>query len=81
MPVEQLNLSVRTLNCLRRGGIATVGVLASKEEKELMALRNFGQKSKNEIMERLSGMGLSLTSQVKAGEEEGEPTEPEEVVG
>ena len=65
MPVEQLNLSVRTMNCLRRGGIATVGELISKEEKELLALRNFGQKSKREIVERLSALGLSLTPRVE----------------
>ena len=81
MPVEQLNLSVRTLNCLRRGGIATVGVLVSKEEKELMMLRNFGLKSKNEIIDRLSTLGLSLVSSVDDGEEEGQSIEPEEVVG
>lgn len=62
MPVEQLNLSVRTMNCLRRGGIATVGELASKSEKDLMALRNFGQKSNREIKERLESLGLSLVS-------------------
>ncbi len=78
MPVEQMNLSVRTLNCLRRGGIATVGELANKEEKELMALRNFGQRSNREIKDRLEGMGLSLASQLQDGEEEGKSTEPEE---
>jgi len=77
MPVEQLNLSVRTLNCLRRDGIATVGELISKTEKELMALRNFGEKSKREIMERLEGLGLSLVSPVKVGEEETESDEQE----
>jgi len=62
IPVEQLNLSVRTLNCLRRGSIATVGELISKGEKELMDLRNFGRKSKQEIDERLEAMGLSLAT-------------------
>jgi len=71
MPVEQLNLSVRTMNCLRRGGIATVGELVSKEEKELMALRNFGQKSKQELLDRLAELGLSLASPAKEEEEEG----------
>ena len=70
MPVEQLNLSVRTMNCLRRGGIATVGELASKEEKELMGLRNFGQKSKQEIKDRLEELGLSLTSPAGEVDEE-----------
>jgi DNA-directed RNA polymerase subunit alpha len=72
MPVEQLNLSVRTMNCLRRGGIATVGELASKEEKDLMALRNFGQKSNREIKERLENLGLSLASTEPEDGEEGE---------
>ena len=60
MPVEQLNLSVRTLNCLRRGNINTVGEVVSKTEKELMSLRNFGLKSKQELEERLQSLGLSL---------------------
>jgi DNA-directed RNA polymerase subunit alpha len=60
MPVEQLNLSVRTLNCLRRGNINTVGEVVSKTEKELMSLRNFGLKSKQELEERLRSLGLSL---------------------
>jgi DNA-directed RNA polymerase subunit alpha len=74
MPVEQLNLSVRTMNCLRRGGIATVGELASKTEKDLMALRNFGQKSKQEIVDRLGELGLTLAEST----EETEETEEEE---
>lgn len=60
MPVEQLNLSVRTQNCLRRGSINTVGEVVSKTEKELMSLRNFGLKSKQELEERLKSLGLSL---------------------
>ncbi|MBI2852733.1 MAG: DNA-directed RNA polymerase subunit alpha [Chloroflexi bacterium] len=60
MPVEQLNLSVRTLNCLRRGGITTVGEIITRGEKELMSLRNFGNKSKQELDERLTELGLSL---------------------
>jgi DNA-directed RNA polymerase subunit alpha len=72
MPVEQLNLSVRTMNCLRRGGIATVGELAGKTEKDLMALRNFGQKSKQEIVDRLGELGLSLAESSEETEEEEE---------
>ncbi len=60
MPVEQLNLSVRTLNCLRRGNINTVGEILTKSEKDLMSLRNFGTKSKQELDERLKSLGLSL---------------------
>ena len=78
MPVEQLDLSVRTMNCLRRGGISTVGELIGKGEKELMALRNFGQRSKQELEERLNELGLSLTPPVEEGEEEEEPAQVEE---
>ncbi len=60
MPVEQLDLSVRTMNCLRHAGITTVGEILSRGEKELMLLRNFGQKSKQEIEDRLKAIGLSL---------------------
>jgi len=69
MPVEQLDLSVRTLNALRRGSITTVGELITKGEKELLQLRNFGQKSKQELEERLKALGLFLAPQVKEGEE------------
>ncbi len=62
IPVEQLNLSVRTLNCLRRGNINTVGEILSKTDKELMSLRNFGIKSKLELEERLDTLGLSMPS-------------------
>jgi DNA-directed RNA polymerase subunit alpha len=61
MPVEQLDLSVRTMNCLRRSNITTVGELIAKGPKELLKLRNFGQKSYQEIEDRLAAIGLSLT--------------------
>jgi DNA-directed RNA polymerase subunit alpha len=60
MPVDKLDLSVRTMNCLRRGGIETVGQIITKGEKGLMALRNFGQKSRQEMEGRLKELGLSL---------------------
>jgi DNA-directed RNA polymerase subunit alpha len=74
MPVEQLDLSVRTMNCLRRAGITTVGELVSKGEKELLSLRNFGQKSKQELEVRLGTMGLSLSmgSETESSASEGE---------
>ncbi len=78
MPVEQLNLSVRTMNCLRRGGITTLGDLISKQEKELMALRNFGLKSKTEIEERLAAMGLALAPPTEENTEELESSESKE---
>lgn len=69
MPIEQLNLSVRTMNCLRRADITTVGEIISRGEKELLSLRNFGQKSKQELEERLKELGLSLTPKVEEVEE------------
>ncbi len=70
MPVEQLALSVRTMNCLRRGNISTVGELITRGEKGLLALRNFGQKSRQEVEEHLNALGLSLTPQPPAAAEE-----------
>jgi len=75
MPVEQLDLSVRTMNCLRRGGIATVGELISRGERGLLALHNFGQKSRQEVEERLASLGLAFTPPME--EEAGEEGEEE----
>jgi DNA-directed RNA polymerase subunit alpha len=69
MPVEELDLSVRTMNSLRRGGITTVGDLVSKGQKELLSLRNFGQKSRQEVEEKLKSLGLTLATDGKGGEE------------
>jgi DNA-directed RNA polymerase subunit alpha len=69
MPVEQLDLSVRTMNCLRRSNINTVGELIGKGPKELLKLRNFGQKSYQEIEGRLETIGLSLTPNMGPDEE------------
>lgn len=74
MPVEQLDLSVRTMNCLRRAGITTVGELVSKGEKELLSLRNFGLKSKQELEERLATLDLSLSMADEEEAEAGEAT-------
>jgi DNA-directed RNA polymerase subunit alpha len=63
MPVEQLDLSVRTMNCLRHAGITTIGEVIEKGEKELMGLRNFGHKSLVELRERFGAMGLSLANE------------------
>jgi len=72
MPVEQLDLSVRTMNCLRRSNITTVGELIGKGPKELLKLRNFGQKSYQEIEDRLASIGLSLNPKVETDTEEQE---------
>ena len=79
MPVEQLDLSVRTMNCLRRGGITTVGELISNKSKDLLQLRNFGQKSFHEIEDKLKELGLSLSLQ--AGLKEEVSSEEERLVG
>ena len=60
-PVEKLDLSVRSMNCLRRGGINTIGDLVNLGEKEIAALRNFGQKSRQEVEEKLQGLGVPFT--------------------
>ena len=72
MPVDQLDLSVRTMNCLRRSNIATVGELIGKGTKELLKLRNFGQKSYQEIEDRLTSIGLSLDPKTGGADEEEE---------
>ena len=58
MQIEDLNLSMRAYNCLRRSGLVTVGQVLEKSEEELLALRNFGRKSYDELRERLDEMGL-----------------------
>jgi DNA-directed RNA polymerase subunit alpha len=70
MPVEKLDLSVRAMNCLRRSGINTVGELVSLGEKELLSLRNFGQKSRQEVEEKLTGLGLSFPKMTEPAAEE-----------
>ncbi|GAA5031087.1 DNA-directed RNA polymerase subunit alpha [Actinopolymorpha pittospori] len=60
LPVEDLNLTVRSYNCLKREGIHTVGELISRSEQDLLDIRNFGAKSIDEVKQKLVGMGLSL---------------------
>jgi DNA-directed RNA polymerase subunit alpha len=59
-PVEKLDLSVRALNCLKREGINTLGELLNYSLEELMDIRNFGEKSVDEVREKVESMGLSL---------------------
>jgi len=70
MAIEDLNLSMRAYNCLRRSGLMTVGQVLEKSEEELLALRNFGRKSYDELRERLDELGL--LSADRGGAEEGE---------
>jgi DNA-directed RNA polymerase subunit alpha len=58
--VEELELSVRSYNCLKNANIQTIGELVQKSEQEMLKTKNFGRKSLNEIKEILASMGLSL---------------------
>jgi DNA-directed RNA polymerase subunit alpha len=60
LAIEDLDLSERPRNCLKRAQINTVGELLTKSEDDLLAITNFGQKSLDEILEKLDGRGLSL---------------------
>ena len=60
MPIKDLNLSVRSFNCLMREGIHTVGELVARSEQDLLDIRNFGTKSIVEVKVTLHGLGLSL---------------------
>jgi len=60
MPIEDLNLTQRSYNCLKREGIHTVGELTARSETDLMDIRNFGQKSITEVKEKLQELGFSL---------------------
>jgi DNA-directed RNA polymerase subunit alpha len=59
-PIEELELGVRSYNCLKRVGIETIGDLTSKSESELAAIPNFGRKSIEEVRETLAAHGLVL---------------------
>ena len=63
MPIEELELSVRSYNCLKRAGIATVEDLASKSQEDMMKVRNLGRKSLDEVTNKLIALGLSFTSE------------------
>lgn len=61
MTIEELDLSVRSFNCLKRAGINTVEDLINKSEEEMMKVRNLGRKSLEEVMAKLNALGFSLT--------------------
>src|SRR3954469_2442024 len=60
LPVEDLELTVRSYNCLKREGIHTVGELLARSEADLLDIRNFGAKSIDEVKAKLAGLGLAL---------------------
>ena len=71
--VDELELSVRSYNCLKNANIRTIGELVTKTEAEMLKTKNFGRKSLNEIKEILAGMGLSLGMKL---DEHGRPVMP-----
>jgi len=60
MTIEELDLSVRSYNCLKRAGINTVEDLAAKTEEDMMKVRNLGRKSLEEVLKKLTDLGLAL---------------------
>jgi len=71
--VEELELSVRSYNCLKNADIKTIGELVQKTEAEMLKTKNFGRKSLNEIKEILGEMGLSFGMKING---EGRPIQP-----
>ena len=67
LPVSELELSVRSANCLREANVKTLADLVEKTEQDMLSYRNFGKKSLNEIITLLKSMGLSLGMQVDRG--------------
>ena len=63
MTIEELDLSVRAFNCLKRAGINTVGDLASKTAEEMMKVRNLGKKSLEEVVTKLNSLGFELSKE------------------
>jgi DNA-directed RNA polymerase subunit alpha len=64
LPISELELSVRSSNCLRETNIKTIGDLVKRNEDDMLGIKNFGKKSLTEIKELLAGMGLSLGMQI-----------------
>ena len=63
---DEMELSVRSHNCLQAAGIRTIGELVNKEESEMLRFKNFGRKSLTELVEKLSRMGLSFGMDVNS---------------
>ena len=60
MTIEELDLSVRSFNCLKRAGINTVEDLISKSEEDMMKVRNLGRKSLEEVIAKLESLNFTL---------------------
>ncbi len=81
VPIEELELSVRAYNCLKRAGISRVGEVLDrldKGEEEILAIRNFGRKSLNELIARLEAKGFLATIPYKPSRDTGAVAEGEE---
>ncbi len=63
MTIEELDLSVRSFNCLKRAGINTVGDLINKTEEDMMKVRNLGRKSLEEVVNKLASLGFTLSQE------------------
>ena len=60
MPIEELELSVRSYNCLKRANINTIGELMLKSEDDMIKVRNLGKKSLDEVEQKLLALGVAL---------------------
>ena len=61
--IEELEIGVRAYNCLKRAGVQTIGDLQAKSESELKAIPNFGERSIEEVIEAMHGLGLDLRAE------------------
>ncbi len=83
IPIDDLNLSVRTRNCLKRANITRVGEVLEMSEEDLLTIRNFGQKSLQELQERLAELGFAAIysgAETTEGQEESEEEAGREVI-
>ena len=71
MTIEELELSVRAYNCLKRASINSMAELLKKSEHDLLNIKNFGKKSSDEVIERLHHFGLDLAPNPEIEEEIG----------
>ena len=67
MTIDELDLSVRSFNCLKRANINTVADLINRTGEDMMRVRNMGKKSLDEVQKKLEMMGLSLASEDNTG--------------
>ena len=78
--IEELELGVRSYNCLKRAGVQTIGDLVQKSENELSAIPNFGRKSIEEVKETLRVRGLGLRDDELGSRDDAAPEEAEQAL-